>query len=196
MFAGIVEKQARVLAVRSQGDILSVRIAKPRAWKLARGQSISVDGVCSTVVKSTASAFEVEYVPETLSKTTMGSLKQGSVVNLERSLRLGQRIDGHPVQGHVDAATPVRQIQSRGTAIELTIKPNAQLARRVALHGSIAINGVSLTVARKHGPNITVALIPHTLKATNLGLLREGDEVNVEVDVTARYALSARRGTR
>ncbi len=196
MFAGIVEKKQRVLAVEWMGTIVRVRIAKPRSWTLSLGQSVNVDGVCSTVVKSSAVSFSVEYIPETLSKTTMGSLKLGSVVNLERSLKLGQRIDGHPIQGHVDAATPVRHIQFRGASIELTIKPKAQLARRVALHGSITINGVSLTVARKHGPNITVALVPHTLKTTNLGSLNVGDEVNVEIDVPARYELSATRGTR
>lgn len=196
MFSGIVEKQARVLAAKPRGVILHVRIAKPRTWKLSQGQSVNVDGVCSTVVRSAASSFDVEYVPETLSKTAAYALKKGSSVNLERSLKYGQRVDGHPVQGHVDAAVPVREVRVRGASRELTIKPSAPLARRIALHGSIAVNGVSLTVARKHGPNITIALIPYTARVTNLGDVKKGNIVNIELDALARYARAATRSSR
>ncbi len=187
MFAGIIEKKARVLSAEKSGRILRVRVEKPRAWKLALGQSVNIDGVCSTVVHTLAASFDVEYMPETLSKTAAGSLAKGRVVNLERSLTYGQRIDGHPVQGHVDTSTPVHEIRSLGKSKEITIKPSVLLARQAALHGSIALNGVSLTIARKHGPNITVALIPHTLSSTNLGALKVEDEVNVEFDHSAAY---------
>lgn len=193
MFAGIIEKKGRVLAVEREKQMLRIRIEKPRSWKLALGQSVNVDGVCSTVVKRSATSFDVEYMPETISKTTVGAFEKGRIVNLERSLKYGQRIDGHPVQGHVDAALPVREIATRGASKEITIKPNAATARSIALHGSIAINGVSLTVARKHGPNTTVALIPHTLKETNLGKLAVGDLVNVELDHSLAYLAAYRK---
>lgn len=193
MFAGIVEKKARILSVEKSERILRVRVEKPRSWKLALGQSVNIDGVCSTVVRTSTASFDVEYMPETLSKTAAGSLAKGRVVNLERSLTYGQRIDGHPVQGHVDTSTSVREIRSLGKSKEVTIKPSALLARQAALHGSIALNGVSLTIARKHGPNITVALIPHTLSSTNLGALKVGDAVNVEFDHSAAYLAGLRK---
>lgn len=196
MFAGIIEKKTRILQVGRDKDVLRARISKPAAWKFAVGQSVNVDGVCSTVVRTAVGWFDVEYVPETLSKTTVSGFAKGRMVNLERSLKKGDRIDGHPVQGHVDMKTPVREVKVLGASRELTIKPNAQLARRVHVHGSIALNGVSLTVARKHGPNITVALIPHTLKTTNLEDLSAGDEVNVEIDLLARYENAATRSSR
>lgn len=196
MFAGTIEKKSRILKVERDKDLLRARISKPAAWKLAVGQSVNVDGVCSTVVRTAVGWFDVEYVPETLSKTTVSQFVKGRMVNLERSLKKGDRIDGHPVQGHVDMRTPVREVKVRGTSRELTIKPSAQLSRRVHIHGSIALNGVSLTVAQKHGPNITVALVPHTLRVTNLGELKVGDEVNVEIDLLSRYESVATRSSR
>lgn len=107
MFAGIIERQARVRSTELRGGMLRVRIARPRSWKLSVGQSVAIDGVCSTVVRHTAAWFEVEYMPETIKKTIVGEYEKGRVVNLERSLKYGQRIDGHPVQGHVDVSVPV-----------------------------------------------------------------------------------------
>lgn len=193
MFSGIIEKKARILKTEKDGSVFAVTIQKPRAWKLARGQSVNVDGVCSTIVRVSESSFLVEYMPETLSKTTAAMFQKGAIVNLERSLKYGQRIDGHPVQGHVDLCTPVRHIREQGTSREITIKPPAGAARSAALHGSIALNGASLTVARKHGPNLTVALIPHTLKESNLGSIAVGDLVNVEFDRSATYLAAVSR---
>jgi riboflavin synthase len=193
MFAGIVETKGRVKAAEEKNRIRRVRIEAPRAWKLPLGASVNVDGICSTVVQKGNGFFDVEYMPETLSKTTAASFAKGRSVNLERSLIYGQRIDGHPVQGHVDLATEVRQIVKKGASRELTIKPSASFARSATLHGSIAINGVSLTIAKKHGPNITVALIPYTLKHTDLGALKVGDAVNVEFDHSRAYLAAARK---
>jgi riboflavin synthase len=187
MFAGIIEAKGRVKAVGTRNKMRRVRIEAPRSWKLPLGASINIDGVCSTVVEKGGGFFDVEHMPETLSKTTAASFARGTLANLERSLKYGQRIDGHPVQGHVDCATKVTEIRNVGASRELTIKPNATLARNAVLHGSIAINGVSLTIARKHGPNITVALIPYSLKHTNLGALKIGDLVNVEFDHSRAY---------
>jgi riboflavin synthase len=193
MFSGIIQATARVKAVEEAKKIKRVRIEAPRGWKLALGASVNVDGVCSTVVKKGAGYFDVEYMPETLSKTTVGKFTRFNLVNLERSLKYGQPIDGHPVQGHVDCAAPIREIVQKGASREFVIKPSAPLARAAILHGSIAINGVSLTIAKKHGPNITVALIPYTLKHTNLGSLKVGDLVNVEFDHSRAYLDKVRR---
>src|SRR5580698_551974 len=187
MFAGIIETTGRIKTFETKNKMRHVRIEVPRAWKLPLGASVNVDGICSTVVKKGNGFFDVEYMPETLSKTTASSFAKGRTVNLERSLKYGQRIDGHPVQGHIDCATLIREIVTKGSSRELTIKPNAALARAAVLHGSIAINGVSLTIAKRHGPNITVALIPYTLKHTNLGALKVGDDVNVEFDHSRDY---------
>ncbi|MDR3570773.1 MAG: riboflavin synthase [Candidatus Pacebacteria bacterium] len=187
MFAGIVQASARVKALEEEKRILRARIEAPRSWKLELGASVNIDGICSTVVKKGRGYFDVEYMAQTLSKTTAASFTKGRLVNLERSLKYGQSIDGHPVQGHVDCTAPITEIARKGASRELTIRPNAKLARQAALHGSIAINGVSLTIAKKHGPNITVALIPYTLKHTNLGTLKAGDVVNVEFDHSRAY---------
>jgi riboflavin synthase len=193
MFSGIIQATARVKAVSEAKKIKRVRIELPSGWKPTLGASVNVDGICSTVVQKGRGFFDVEYMPETLSKTTAGSFKKGQLVNLERSLKFGDRIDGHPVQGHVDCAAPVREVVRKGASRELVIKPNASFARAAILHGSIAINGVSLTVAKKHGPNITVALIPYTLKHTTLGTLKVGDSVNVEFDHSRAYLDKVRR---
>jgi len=187
MFAGIVQARAHIKSVEEAKKIKRVRLGAPRGWKLSLGASVNVDGICSTVVKKGNGYFDVEYMPETLSKTTAAAFAKGRIVNLERSLKYGQPIDGHPVQGHVDCLAPIRDIVNKGSSREITIKPNATFTRQVMLHGSIAINGVSLTVAKKHGPNITVALIPYTLKHTNLGALKSGDPINVEFDHSRGY---------
>jgi riboflavin synthase len=192
MFSGIVQATARIKAVEEEKKMLRVRVEAPRAWKFPLGASINVDGICSTVVQKGSGYFDVEYMPETLSKTTASAFKKDRLVNLERSLKFGDRIDGHPVQGHVDCAAPVTTIANNGASRELTIKPSAKLARHAVLHGSIAINGVSLTIAKKHGPNIIVALIPYTLKHTSLGALKKGDLVNVEFDHSRAYLDNAR----
>jgi riboflavin synthase alpha subunit len=193
MFSGIVQATARVKKTEEAKRIKRVSIEAPRGWKLQLGASVNVDGICSTVVKNEKGFFDVEYMPETLSKTTATLFEKGRIVNLERSLKYGQPIDGHPVQGHVDGATPIRELANKGSSRELTIKPNAALARSAVLHGSVAINGVSLTIARKHGPNITVALIPYTLKNTTLGALKVGDAVNVEFDHSRAYLAAVRK---
>ena len=187
MFSGIIEAVAPIGSAREVGAIKRVRIKKPRAWELSKGQSISVDGICSTVVSSAAGSFDVEYMPETLRKTTAVNFARSGAVNLERSLTLGALLDGHIVQGHVDARGRVVAIVEVSRAKEIIISIPQDLMPLIALHGSIAINGVSLTVARRGRASITVGLIPHTLRVTNLGGLEVGSEVNIETDLLARY---------
>jgi riboflavin synthase len=184
MFTGIIEAKGKIRSASLRRGLLTVRIDKPKGWKLKKGESISIDGICSTVVGFDAKSFSVEYMEETLSKTTARDFKKGTVVNLERSLTLQSRLDGHMVQGHVDNRARVSSVEKGLVSIDLP----RQLVPFAALHGSIAINGVSLTIARTKGNTITVALIPFTISRTNLGALAKGDFVNVEVDLLARYS--------
>ena len=171
------------------GTPMRVRIGVPRSWKLSIGQSISVDGVCSTVVARGKGFFDVEYMPETLSKTTAGAFAPMRMVNLERSLTVRDFIDGHIVQGHVDAAIRVVGIEEQKGSRRVSVAIPAHLRKFVVPQGSVALNGVSLTIARVSGARATVALIPHTLTHTNLGFLKSGDMINIEVDLIARYII-------
>ena len=190
MFTGIIEATAPILAVSMHESVRRTRIKKPDGWKLVPGQSVAVDGVCSTIRKQGETFFEVEYMQETLSKTTVASFVKNKIVNLERSLTLKDRIDGHMVQGHVDVYSRVVGV-TEGDAVQVTMTVPSLLMRCIATHGSIAINGVSLTTTRVHGNMFSVALIPYTIMHTNLGLLKKGDIVNVEVDTLARYVVAA-----
>ncbi len=187
MFTGIIQKTTKIMSVTDERGALRARLSKPHDWQLTKGQSISIDGICSTVVAYDEDSFDVQYIPETLSKTTAGAFAAGSVVNLERSLRLTDFVDGHLVQGHVDAAVEIDSVVHEGSTYELSISIPERLHMFVAALGSIAINGVSLTVARRESGIATVALIPETLESTNLGRIQKGDHVNVEVDIVARY---------
>lgn len=188
MFTGIIQAAVPILSVVPKGECLLVRIKKPAGWKVNLGQSIAVDGVCSTVVTHKSGFFEVEYMPETLAKTTVKAFQKNTSVNLERSLTLKDFIDGHLVQGHVDARGIVGKIDEKGETKEIAITVPKDLMKYIATKGSITVNGVSLTVARSAKNTFGVALIPFTLTHTNLGLLKKGDSVNVEIDMMARYA--------
>lgn len=187
MFTGIIEIMVPVLTVVEKKECLVVRLKKPSRWNLVLGQSITVDGICSTVTRIGATFFEVEYMPETLRKTTAQSFRKNSRVNLERSLTLRDYIDGHLVSGHVDACGKVRAIKTEGATKEITFEIPRTLAKYIVDKGSIALNGISLTVVVAKDDTVSVALIPYTLAHTNLGLLEKGDSVNVEVDTVARY---------
>lgn len=191
MFTGIITKTAPIVSV-SRGGNLIVRIKTPKGWKLARGESVAVDGICSTVARVDAKRFEVVYVPTTLKKTTAQNFRTGTRVNLERSLRYGSRVNGHFVLGHVDARAQIVGVSHRGRNPLVTIALPPPIARFITPRGSVAISGVSLTVAKKHRKSFSVALIPYTTAHTTLGSLAKGAWVNIEVDVLARYG---RRGT-
>jgi len=193
MFTGIIEAQSKVLMSEKRGNNRAVHIAKPAGWTLEPGQSISIDGICSTVEAAGGSFFEVEFMHETLKKTTAGFFKKGTTVNLERPLKVGGRLDGHFVLGHVDARCPVSKVPLRTAAKELAVRVPAELSRLIVPRGSVTFNGVALTVVKCDRSVCTVALIPYTLSKTNLGTLRPDDMVNVEVDVIARYVAARRR---
>ena len=188
MFTGLVEAIGTVREVSPRGGVtrLGIVSALPAA-EMSEGESVSVDGVCLTVVRLSGDRFNLEVIPETLSRTALGKLRPGSLVNLERSLRLGDRLGGHLLQGHVDSVAPVTQVTRQGADYRLHVGLVPAIARFVAEKGSIALSGVSLTVAALSGETLEVALIPETLSRTNLGEARAGDLLNVEVDLLARY---------
>lgn len=200
MFTGIVEAVGTVTAVEEGEGARVVTIRAPEVVDetLAPGASVSVDGACLTAVDVTADAFTVEAIGTTLSRTVARSYRPGIRVNLERALRMGDRLDGHLVQGHVDGLGELIGSERRGDYWLLDIAIPRAVGETTILHGSIAINGVSLTVNALPGPEVCqVAIIPHTWTHTNLSDLEPGDPVNLEGDLIGKYVgsiLAARQG--
>ncbi len=188
MFTGIIREVGVLRELRPQSGGARVEIEAPRArGSLEVGGSIAVDGVCLTVVELEPAGFAADVVPETISRTRFARAEAGDRVNLELPLTLGQFLDGHLVQGHVDGVGEVLEARREGTQKTLRTRLDSSLAIYVAEKGSIAVNGVSLTVTAATADTFSVALIPTTLRETNLGELVPGSRVNVEVDLLARY---------
>jgi len=187
MFSGMIAAVGKVSAVTPAAGGVRLRIDAGGLGlgDVAIGDSIAVNGACLTVVACSAQTFEVDVSQETLNCTA--GFAAGGRVNLEKALRLSDRLGGHLLSGHVDGAGTVKRFEPAGDSRLLAVAAPRELARYVARKGSIAVNGVSLTVNEVNGVEFTVNLIPHTLAATNLGELRAGDKVNLEVDVLARY---------
>jgi riboflavin synthase len=183
MFTGIVRE---VGAVASFDGSRLVLAAPGTAAGAAVGDSVSVAGVCLTVVETEDGRLAFDVVPETLSRTALGSLESDARVNLEPSLRVGDQLGGHVVQGHVDAVGRVRSVVLEGDGRRLWVDAPDQVLRYCIEKGSIALDGVSLTVAALDDEGFEVALIPHTLAVTTLGRLEQGDEVNLEADVLGK----------
>lgn len=183
MFTGIVEERGRV---RTAGARLVVE-CRTVAGDAGVGSSVAVNGVCLTVVESGDGALAFDLTPETLERSTLGSLVAGDPVNLERPVTLLTRLGGHVVQGHVDGVGTVEAVEPDGDAARMRVAPPAGLARYLTEKGSVAVDGVSLTVTGVGNGTFEVALIPHTMAATTLGQRNAGDHVNVEVDVFAKY---------
>jgi riboflavin synthase len=169
-------------------------VSVPFGEVLGRGQSVAVDGVCLTVAGSGPGWFEAVLSPETLSRTTLGRRAVGDRVNLERSLRLGDRLGGHLVQGHVDGVGVVEAVAREGSGSRVTVRFPPGLEDLIVHKGSIAVDGVSLTVARRFGDRFEVALIPETLLVTGLGACRPGTPVNLEVDMLGRFVVEYLKG--
>jgi riboflavin synthase len=190
VFTGIVEAVGRVVAVEPAGEKSRLRIEAPRvADGAAVGSSIAVNGACLTVVESTAQQVVFEAVRETLDRSSLGDLRPGARVNLERALRADGRLDGHIVQGHVDGTGRVRALERRADDVRLVVDCAPELAKQLVPKGSVAVDGVSLTLVNVSDSGFDVALIPHTLAETNLGDRRPGDRVNLEADVLGKYVL-------
>jgi riboflavin synthase len=196
MFTGIVEELGRVRSLedRAGGARLVVRCATVNGDSSV-GDSVAVNGVCLTAVEVTGEALSFDLARETLDRSTLGGLRAGDPVNLERPLTLATRLGGHLVQGHVDGVAPVRSVDRNGAGASIRIALPPPLRPYVVEKGSIAVDGVSLTVTVVDDEGFEVALIPHTLAATTLGERGPGDGVNLEADVVAKYVENlARRG--
>ncbi|MCE2397791.1 MAG: riboflavin synthase [Gemmatimonadetes bacterium] len=195
MFTGIIESVGEVVGVGDEPGARSLAIAAPWSGGLVLGESVSVDGACLTVDALGDDAFSVLAGSATLERTIAGGYRRGSPVNLERAARLGDRLGGHFVQGHVDGVAVLEDIRETGATRLLSFKLPAEVWAVTALHGSIALNGVSLTVNRLGPARICeVALIPHTWEHTNLRHLRVASAANVEADLIGRYVQRLMRG--
>jgi riboflavin synthase alpha subunit len=189
VFTGIVRELGRVVSAQGNGGSVRLRIqAGETASTAAPGDSVAVNGCCLTVTAIADGTLHFDAVAETLARTTLGGLDQGAEVNLEPALRAGEPLGGHFVQGHVDGRGRVAANDAEGDGARLRLELGPELLRYCVEKGSIAIDGVSLTVAALGGDGVEVALVPFTLQHTTLSRLRAGDEVNVEVDLLAKYA--------
>lgn len=194
MFTGLVEALAPVERVEIEGDGRALVVAAPFAAEAAPGESVAVNGACLTVVSRDTRSCRFQAGPETLRRTNLGELKPGDRVNLERALRVGDRLGGHLVQGHVDG---LGRIASRGRQGEWEVvwfSCPAELAGQMVSKGSVAVDGISLTVVDVTANGFSVALIPHTLALTTLGFKAAGASVNLETDVLAKYVWKCLRG--
>lgn len=188
MFTGLIEEIGTIVDVRDLEQGSRIRIRAPESVSdLAVGDSIAVDGVCLTALDLENDGFAADVSPETLARTNLGQYEAGAAVNLERPLAAGQRLGGHFVQGHVDAAASVVDVVDEGEFVRMRFSLPPQLRPYLVEKGSVAVNGVSLTVAGLEPDSFDVALIPHTLECTNLGRAGRTARVNLEVDILGKY---------
>lgn len=197
MFTGIIEEIGKVLSLTDIGGKRRLTVRSTHLVKeLAKGSSIAVSGVCLTAVEMAADSFSADLAHETVARTSFSRLRPQAVVNLELPARAGSRLGGHIVQGHVDGVGKLLSLERVENAEDywLSVEIPSDLARYVAWKGSIAIEGISLTVAKVEGNVVGVAIIPHTREATNLHSLAPGDPVNIETDIIAKYTEKMLRG--
>ena len=188
VFTGIVEEVGRVVALdRNGGEAVFTIEAKQITNDLAIGASVAVNGVCLTAVTINSTRFTVEAIVETLNRSSLGDVELDSEVNLERAMAVGDRFDGHIVQGHVDGVGSITAVTPEGSGKRIEIEPPGELIRYVVEKGSITVDGISLTVAALKSASFEVALIPHTLEVTTMGERAVGDRLNLEVDILAKY---------
>jgi len=188
MFSGIVEALGRVAELRDEPPGCTLVVREPRvAAETAVADSISVNGCCLTVVETDAETMAFQAGPETLARTNLGRLEVGSPVNLERALAVGDRLGGHFVSGHIDGTGELVERKDQGEWSDFWFSVSPELARQMASKGSIAVDGVSLTIVESERNRFSVALIPYTLAVTTLGPMNVGDLVNLETDILAKY---------
>lgn len=199
MFTGLVEETGTIRSVRRAGRSLHLTVAARKVLEDMRlGDSCAVNGVCLTVVRQDSDSFTADVMPETYERSNLKALLPGDLVNLERTLALGGRLDGHLVQGHVDGTGTIAAMEAEEIAVWVTVKATPELMRYVVPKGSIAIDGISLTVVDVGEEWFRVSLIPHTVAMTNFARHQVGDQVNLEADILAKYVerlLAARMGT-
>jgi len=188
MFTGIIEEKGVIKSIRSGGTSSRMVISAAKILEdLKIGDSINTDGVCLTVTEFSSSSFTVDVMPETLLRSTFGKLKPGSTVNLERALRLSDRLGGHIVSGHIDGSGRLEKIRKDENAIWLSIIAEEPILRYIVEKGSVAIDGISLTVAKVDHRAFEVSVIPHTQAETTILTKKTGDAVNIECDIIGKY---------
>jgi len=187
MFTGLIEKTGEIAEVKPTPSGFRLRVATPLSAEMKPGDSIAVNGVCLTVVSADAGGFHADVTPETVRVSSFGTLRRGTLVNLERPLRADARLGGHFVQGHVDATGAIEELRPEGESYWLTVKYPAPLAPFIVRKGSIAIDGISLTVAGVGEKLFDVQVIPFTWNHTNLQAVKAGDVVNLECDILGKY---------
>jgi riboflavin synthase len=188
VFTGIIEAVGRIAGIERAGDLARLAIDAAEIVEGVRiGDSVAVNGCCLTVTRIEGGRLHFEAVRETLERTSLGELVENARVNLERAMRAGGRLDGHIVQGHVDGTGEVRSLERRGDDVRLVVDCGSEISDFLVEKGSVAIDGVSLTVVDVLPSGFDVALIPHTLDATNLGDRKPSDRVNLEADVLGKY---------
>ncbi|RJP31765.1 MAG: riboflavin synthase [Actinobacteria bacterium] len=188
MFTGIIEEVGSLRDLRSHGNGASITVSCRHIWKgLDIGDSVAVNGVCLTVVGKGEGSFAADISGESMQRSSLGGLKRGMQVNLERALTLNSRLGGHIVQGHVDGVGVVVAVKESPEGSEYTFTAPAQIAGYLVEKGSIAVDGISLTISALGEDEFSVAVIPHTARETNLKGIKAGDPVNLEVDILAKY---------
>ncbi|MBA3327129.1 MAG: riboflavin synthase [Solirubrobacterales bacterium] len=187
MFTGLVADLGTVAAVDATADGVRLTLQTPLAHEVGEGDSVAVNGVCLTATGICDTRLRADVMHETLRRSSLGDVQAGAAVNLELALRAADRLGGHVVQGHVDGVGVIAAVREDGFAQVLTVAAGPEVLRYIVEKGSIALDGVSLTVARIGPGDFDVSLVPETLRRTNLGAAADGDQVNIEVDVLAKY---------
>ena len=189
MFSGIVQTVGKIESIKDKNNIKTIRIETHGDYlkDIAIGQSVSVDGVCLSLVKKNNEYCEFEAVEETINRTTLGSYKQGSKVNLEKSLKVGDELGGHFVYGHVDTTANVLSIKKVDKSYIFDFEINRRDRKDIIEKASICVNGISLTISKVTKKGFQIWVIPHTFKLTNLSKVRKGSLVNIEIDILSKY---------
>ncbi|MBQ8961893.1 MAG: riboflavin synthase [Ruminococcus sp.] len=188
MFTGLIEETGRVVSLRRGGTSSFIRIEAEKVLEgTVTGDSIAVSGVCLTVTEMGSGWFQADVMNETLSRSSLGSLKPGDPVNLERAMAAGGRFGGHIVSGHIDGTGTVTDIKNDGIAVWYTIAAKPEILRYIVEKGSVALDGISLTVARVTAESFSVSVIPHTAAVTTLSRRKTGDKINIENDIIGKY---------
>lgn len=194
MFTGIIEGLGNIVVFDKKTSNHSAAKMKINLGKIAKGlkvgDSVAINGVCLTTVDISKGITEFEMVGETIKKTNLGSLKHGDKVNIERSLKVGERLEGHFVLGHVDGVGIISKIEKQSNQIQIWIKIPKELSKHIIKKGSITLDGISLTVVDALKDQFSVSIIPHTMQITNLSYKKVGDKVNIETDILGKYILS------
>lgn len=194
MFTGIIESLGKIKSLTKEGDNLHIEVASELAPMLKIDQSVSHNGVCLTVVSLTETSYVVTAIKETLDKTNIGHLKTGAVANLERAMKLGDRLDGHIVQGHVDQTAVCQEVKKQNGSWVFTFSYDSSLSNITIEKGSVTVNGVSLTVVGSKPNGFSVAIIPYTYQHTNFNTFVKDTMVNLEFDVIGKYVKRITQG--